>query len=39
MHYARMLEVDYRDVIVAAEYDAGNNGDLVQVRDPTKPMD
>jgi hypothetical protein len=33
-----MLEVDYRDVIVAAEYDAGN-GELVQVRDLTKPID
>jgi hypothetical protein len=32
-------QVDYRDVIVAAEYDAGNNGELVQVRDLTKPMD
>ena len=39
MHYVHMLEVDYRDVIVAAEYDAGNNGELVQVRDLTKPMD
>ena len=32
-------QVDYRDVIVAAEYDAWNNGELVQVRDLTKPMD
>jgi len=38
MHYVRMLEVDYRDVIVAAEYDAGN-GELVRVRDLTKPLD
>ena len=38
MHYARMLEVDYQDVIVAAEYDA-ENGELVQVRDLTKPID
>jgi hypothetical protein len=30
---------NYRDVIVAAEYDAGKNGELVQVRDLTKPMD
>jgi hypothetical protein len=39
MHYVRMLEMDCRDVIVAAEYDAANNGELVRVRDLTKLMD
>jgi hypothetical protein len=39
MHYVRMLEVDYRDVIVAGEYDTGNNGELVHVRDLSKPLD
>jgi hypothetical protein len=38
MHYVSLLEVDYRDVIVAAEYEA-RNGALVQVRDLTKPID
>jgi hypothetical protein len=39
MHYVGMLEVDYQDVIVAGEYDAGNNGELVHVRDLSKPLD
>lgn len=38
MHYVNMLEVDYRDVIVAAECDT-RDGELVQVRDLAKPLD
>jgi hypothetical protein len=36
-YYANLLKVDYRDVIVAGEYEP-RNGKLVRVRDLTQPL-
>jgi hypothetical protein len=37
-YYVRLLEVDFRDVILAGEYEA-IDGKLVRVRDLTRPFD
>lgn len=37
-HYVAGLAVDFRDVIVAGEYES-RNGELVQVRDLSKPIE
>jgi hypothetical protein len=37
-YYVDLLKIDYRDVIVAGEYDDSMSGDLVQVRDLNQPL-
>lgn len=38
VYYVDLLKIDYRDVIVAGEYES-RNGNLVRVRDLSKPFE
>ena len=37
-YYVRLLAVDFRDVVVAGEYEVSDSGSLTRVRDLTRPL-